>query len=81
MDLDSVYYCTGTASIALEILRAQSNFNTSLQFDRRPMALPYPYGRRLEERDTLMRKSTSQSDSAEISWPCGATGTSCLLHA
>jgi hypothetical protein len=45
---DSVHICTETVFIFQEILRAKSDFGASMQFDRRPMALPYPYGRRLE---------------------------------
>jgi hypothetical protein len=45
---DSVHSCTETVSIFQEILRAKSDSSASMQFDRRPMALPYPYGRRLE---------------------------------
>jgi hypothetical protein len=37
---DSVHICTETSSIALGILRAKSDSGASLQFDRRPMALP-----------------------------------------
>jgi hypothetical protein len=46
--LDSVNICTETFFIFQEILRATSDTGASMQFDRRPMALPYPYGRRLE---------------------------------
>jgi hypothetical protein len=45
---DSVHSCTETFSIFQEILRARSDAGASMQFDRRLMALPYPYGRRLE---------------------------------
>jgi hypothetical protein len=45
---ETVHICTETSSIAWEILRAQSDSSTSLQFDRRPMALPYGRERRLE---------------------------------
>jgi hypothetical protein len=45
---DSVHICTETFFIFQEILRARSDFGALMQFDRRPMALPYPYGRRLE---------------------------------
>jgi hypothetical protein len=38
---DSARICRETSSIAWEILRAKSNAGASLQFDRRPMALPY----------------------------------------
>jgi hypothetical protein len=46
---DSVHICTETFFIFQEILRAKSDCAASMQFDRRPMALPYPYGRRLED--------------------------------
>ncbi len=46
---DSVHICTETVFIFQEILRAKSDFGALMQFDRRPMALPYPYGRRLED--------------------------------
>jgi hypothetical protein len=45
---DSVHNCTETVFIFQEILRAKSDFGALMQFDRRPMALPYLYGRRLE---------------------------------
>jgi hypothetical protein len=45
---DSVHIFTEASSIALEILRANADSGASLQFDCRPMALPYPYWRRLE---------------------------------
>jgi hypothetical protein len=45
---DSVPICTETFSIFQEILRAKSDAGASMQFDRRPMALQYPYGRRFE---------------------------------
>jgi hypothetical protein len=38
---DSVPISTETSSTALEILRAKSGSSTSLQFDRRSMALSY----------------------------------------
>jgi hypothetical protein len=40
---DSVHDCTEKVSIFQEILRAKSDSGASMQFDRRPMALPYPY--------------------------------------
>jgi hypothetical protein len=45
---DSVPICTETVFIFQVILRANSDSGASRQFDRRPMALPYPYRRRLE---------------------------------
>ncbi len=48
MKSDSVHSCTETVFIFQEILRAKSDAGALMQFDRRPMALPYPYGRRLE---------------------------------
>jgi hypothetical protein len=45
---DPVPICTETLSIIQEILRAKSDAGALMQFDRRPMALPYPDGRRLE---------------------------------
>jgi hypothetical protein len=38
---DSVHSCTETVFIFQEILRAKSDAGASMQFDRRPMALPY----------------------------------------
>jgi hypothetical protein len=38
---DAVHSCTETFFIYQEILRAKSDSGASLQFDRRPMALPY----------------------------------------
>jgi hypothetical protein len=51
---DSVPICTETFFIFQEILRAKSDAGASMQFDRRPMALPYPYGRRLKEDPQLV---------------------------
>jgi hypothetical protein len=45
---DAVHSCIETAFIFQEILRAESDSSVSFQFDRGPMALPYPYGLRLE---------------------------------
>jgi hypothetical protein len=50
---DSVHTCAETFFIFQEILRAKSDAGASMQFDRRPMALPYPYGRRLEESNRM----------------------------
>jgi hypothetical protein len=47
--LDSVHICTETSSIALEILRAKSDAGALLQFDCRPVALPYSPERWLKE--------------------------------
>jgi hypothetical protein len=51
---DSVHICTEASSIALGISPAKSDSGTSSHCDRRPMALPYPYGRRLGEGTPLM---------------------------
>ncbi len=48
MHLDAVHSCTEKCFIFQEILRAKSDFGASLQLDRRPMASPDPYRRRLE---------------------------------
>jgi hypothetical protein len=53
---DSVHSCTETVFIFQEILRAKSDAGASMQFDRRPMALPYPYGRRLEAKTSDERR-------------------------
>jgi hypothetical protein len=45
---EPVHICTEISSITLGILHAKSDSGASLQFDCRPMALPYPHGRRLE---------------------------------
>jgi hypothetical protein len=50
---DSVHFCTETFSIFQEILRAKPDAGASMQFDRRPMAFPYPYGRRLRVPDAF----------------------------
>jgi hypothetical protein len=47
MHSDSVQICTETFCITLEIPRAKSDADASLQFDHRPMALPYGRERRL----------------------------------
>jgi hypothetical protein len=57
--LDSVHSCTETFFIFQEILRAKSDTGVSMKFDRRPMALPYPCGRRLEERRILCSRLAS----------------------
>jgi hypothetical protein len=44
----SVHSCTETFSIFQEILCTESDSGALMQFGRRPMALPYPYRRRLE---------------------------------
>jgi hypothetical protein len=48
MRSDGGHTCTETSFIMQEILRAKSDSSASLQFDRSPMTLPYPHGRRLE---------------------------------
>jgi hypothetical protein len=48
--LDSVHSSTETFFIFQEILRAKSDAGASMQLDRRPMALPYSYGRRLQSK-------------------------------
>jgi hypothetical protein len=60
-ELDSVQLCTETVSIFQEILRAKSDSGASMQLDRRPMALSYPDGRRLEERSPLSSDARRRS--------------------
>jgi hypothetical protein len=51
---DSVHICTETFFIFQEIRRAKSDAGASMQFDRRPMALPYLLGRRLEGKEPFL---------------------------
>jgi hypothetical protein len=52
---DSVYICTEPVSISQEILRGKSDCGASMQRVCGPVALPYPYERRLEADHILAR--------------------------
>jgi hypothetical protein len=73
---DSVHICTETFFIFQEILRAKSDFGASMQFDRRPMALPYLYGRRLE--GDLRRYHACMGANWKTNWVVGSLLFPCL---
>jgi hypothetical protein len=76
---DSIHICTETVSIFQEILRAQSDAGALMQFDHRPMALPYPYGRRLEVASSHASRKPFQLRDAASKQECNAQLTCHLL--
>jgi hypothetical protein len=70
---DSVYDCPETSLIILEIMRAKSDCSASLQFDRRPMVLPYERERRLEANHIHFCGGSLQGQK-----PCSSCWRSCV---